>query len=140
MKKMFLQAVKFFMISGIGWLIDFSIYFIITKFFNFDVFVSNIISSIPAITFVFLFSTHKIFCQSNNKIHLNVKYLLYVTYQILLLYFISKFGQFLYDTSVNYFNNAYFIYENYKLIIKIFITPFTMVLNYIIIKLIVEKL
>jgi putative flippase GtrA len=139
LKKTFLQAIKFFMVSGIGWLIDFSIYFIITKFLNLEVFIANIISSIPAITFVFIFSTRKIFQNGNSKVDIKIKYVLYIAYQILLLYLISKFGQFLYDKLLGHFYAIHFIYENLKIIIKIFITPFTMVLNYIIMKLIVEK-
>ena len=59
--KLIKQAFKFFGISGIGWLIDFLIYTILTSVLKINVDVSNMISSLVGVSFVFLVSTRKIF-------------------------------------------------------------------------------
>jgi putative flippase GtrA len=140
MKKIINQSFSFFLISGLGWIIDFTIYTILTKVINLEVFISNIISSIPAITFVFIFSTRKIFKKNISKISIKNKYLIYVVYQMILLFIISKFGQFLFDSTSYLMKEILFIFNNYKIVIKIIITPFTMILNYIMMKLVVEKM
>ena len=49
------------MVSGVGWVIDFGIYTLLTGPMSFPVALSNYISSVPAITFVFFVSTRKMF-------------------------------------------------------------------------------
>ena len=68
LKKIVLQFVKFLFVSGTGWMIDFSLYFIFTSILKYEVFYSNILSSIPAITFVFIVSIKKIFRENRNGI------------------------------------------------------------------------
>ena len=89
-EKLFSQFIKFLLVSGIGWLIDFSLYIILTAEFNFKIFYANIFSSIPAISYVFLISTKKIFTKSNrNNLTIIQKYMIYFIYQLLLIFFIS---------------------------------------------------
>ena len=57
----FRQMSVFVVVSGIGWLIDLSVFFLLTNQFALNVFYSNILSSIPGFTFVFVVSTNKIF-------------------------------------------------------------------------------
>lgn len=143
MKKLILQAFKFFCISGIGWILDFSSFFLLTKFLNLSVFVSNILSSIPAVTYVFFTSTKKLFINSKNqKISINCKYLIYLIYQICFVCIVSLIAETIYKAIFNYVTslNISFILENLKVIIKICITPFTMILNFIFMKFLIEKL
>lgn len=133
------QIFSFLIVSGTGWLIDFSIYLILTYFAGFNVIVANICSSIPAITLVFLVSNKKIFKNKNSNLKLKTKYMVYFGYQLLLILCISEFGEFLYNTLFDIIEIP-LILSNLKLIIKIIITPITMILNFIVMKNLIEKL
>lgn len=138
-KKIFKQFMSFLLVSGVGWIMDFTIYFALTHFANFNVGFANILSSIPAITYVFLMSNKKIFKNLDSKLSLKVKYLIYFGYQLLLLLSISLLGEFLYDKLINLVT-IQFLLKNLKIFIKILITPITMTLNFIVMKNLIEKL
>lgn len=136
MKKLIIQFFKFLLISGTGWLIDTTIYTILTVILKYNVIFSNILSSIPAITFVFFVSTRKIFLTHIGKFSLNQKYLIYILYQIILITTVSIIGQILYNISENLLSNK----ELLKIIIKLTITPITMITNFFVMKFLAEKL
>lgn len=73
MKKIFFQVIKFFGISGIGWLIDMVIFTTLTNL-EVNTILSNIISSLVAVTFVYFTSTKKIFINKNKKIDYEYAY------------------------------------------------------------------
>ena len=136
-KKLFSQFVKFLFISGIGWLIDFCLYTVLTIKFNLKIFYTNIFSSIPAISYVFLMSTKKIFTKSHrNNLTIIQKYIIYFIYQLLLIFLISIVAQNLYTLVGKYNLN----FKMMKIIIKILITPVTMTINFFVIKYLTEKL
>ena len=137
MKKLFIQFFKFLIISGTGWLIDTSCYLILTLVFKQNVILSNILSSIPALTFVFFVSTRKIFSTNTGKLSIKKKYLIYFLYQIILIFSVSLLGQVLYDFLMNYF-----IIEKglLKILVKIIITPITMIINFFVMKFLAEKI
>ena len=136
-KKLFSQFIKFLFISGIGWLIDFCLYIILTTKFNLEIFYGNIFSSIPAISYVFLISTKKIFTTSHRKkLTIIQKYIIYFIYQLLLIFFISIVAQNLYILVREYNLN----FKMMKIIIKILVTPVTMTINFFVIKYLAEKL
>lgn len=139
-KKLVIQIVKFLLVSGTGWLIDFSIYLLLTLKFNFAVGYSNFISGLPALTFVFLISTRKIFKNNIEGLSLRRKYVIYFLYQMILIVIVSSFGQFLYAI-INGSSLYHFIIikENLKIIIKLIITPITMILNFCAMKILAEK-
>lgn len=137
MKDLLKQAVKFVGLSGIGWILDFLTYTIL-GFISSNVVVNNIISSWIGVTFVFIFATRKVF-QNQSQISLKWKYLIYLGYQVLLILLISKLlGQ------VNEFilvHNTIRIIGRFSTIIsKILVTPITMVLNFIVMKSVIERL
>jgi hypothetical protein len=136
MKKLIIQFFKFLLISGTGWLIDTTIYTILTVILKYNVIFSNILSSIPAITFVFFVSTRKIFLTHIGKFSLKQKYLIYILYQIILITTVSLIGQILYNISENLLSNK----ELLKIIIKLTITPITMITNFFVMKFLAEKL
>lgn len=136
MKKLIIQFFKFLLISGTGWLIDTTIYTILTVILKYNVIFSNILSSIPAITFVFFVSTRKIFLTHIGKFSLKQKYLIYILYQIILIVTVSIIGQMLYNISEPLLNNKGLL----KIIIKLTITPITMITNFFVMKLLAEKL
>ena len=136
-----LQAIKFLITSGVGWIIDFFVFTILTRFFSIEVIYANIISSIPAITFVFFVSVKKTFVVRRKKFRLKDKYLIYVAYQIILVLCISYIAQELYLAlrEMATFRQTV-IYSNLSIITKILITPITMITNFFIMKLIIEKI
>ena len=139
LKKILRQFIKFLFLSGIGWLIDFTLYLIFSNIFDFRIIYSNILSSIPAVTFVFFVSIQKIFIKNKKGLTLKEKYLIYFLYQVILIITISLLGQYLYLLILK--NIAIKIkLKILKLIIKILITPITMLINFIVMKFLIEKL
>lgn len=137
MKKLFLQAVKFIGLSGIGWILDFMT-FTVLGFFSENVTLNNFISSWVGVTFVFIFATRKVF-QNNSKIPLKMKYLIYLAYQCLLIYLISKLLGYVNAWIVKSIAIE-FVIKLAPTISKIFVTPITMILNFIVMKTIIEKI
>ena len=137
MKKLLLQAIHFIGLSGIGWILDF-ITFALLKLVSENLILNNFISSWVGVTFVFIFATRKVF-QNNSKISLKWKYLIYILYQIILILCISK----LLDL-VNAFILAHFtiaiLVKLSAIISKIVVTPITMILNFFVMKGLIEKL
>lgn len=80
MKKLFLQVLKFIGFSGIGWILDFSVYTGL-GFFSSNLDLNNRISSWVGVTFVFIFATRKVF-KNNSRISLKWKYFIYILYQV----------------------------------------------------------
>jgi hypothetical protein len=137
LKGLFLQAVKFVGLSGIGWILDFCTYFALS-FISTNLVANNIISSWLGVTFVFLFATRKIF-QNNNRISLKGKYFIYIFYQCVLIFFISHLLNALNVVILNHVTSAMIIKFS-AIISKILVTPITMVLNFFVMKGVIEKL
>ena len=137
MKKILLTGLKFIGYSGIGWLIDTTIYLILTNIFKLNIDISNMFSSLVGVTFVFIMSTRKIFINSN-KMNIKLKYLIYIIYQILLILLVSKLMLILKDYLLTL--NINIITKYISIIVKIIITPFTMLINFIVMKLLIEKI
>lgn len=137
MKNLIKQAIKFIGISGIGWLFDFTIYTVLGLFED-ALFINNVISSWVGVTFVFIFSTRTVF-KNNSKISLKAKYFIYIVYQCILIFLISKLLN-----QIDLFivsNISYVIVLKFSyLISKIIVTPITMILNFIVMKNIIEKI
>lgn len=138
MKKLIKQAVKFFGLSGCGWLLDFTAYTALGLWFPQTLFWNNIISSLVGATFVYLFSTRMVFQQSG-KISLKWKYLIYLTYQIVLIVSISKLLATINTLIVEHMTWE-IILRSSALLSKIIVTPVTMTLNFFVMKGVIEKL
>ena len=139
LKKILKQFINFLFLSGIGWVIDFTLYLLFSNIFNLKIIYSNILSSIPAVTFVFFVSTRKIFSKNNSRISLKEKYLIYFLYQLILILLISLLAQYLYLLSLKNISMNVEL-KLLKIIIKILITPITMLINFIVMKFLIEKL
>lgn len=138
MKRLIKQIVSFGLVSGTGWLIDFSVYSCITFIVGLNVGITNMISGLPAITFVFFVSTKKIFVNNLERLSIRQKYIVYFIIQIGVMFLTSCLGQFLYDLTVQT-NLTNIISDNLKLVIKIVITPCSMLINFIVMKILTEK-
>lgn len=137
MIKILKQAFSFFGISGAGWILDFIIYNILSGIFKINVDTSNFISSLIGVTFVFFISTRKLFI-NKSKINTKVKYIIYIVYQLILIFIASRIMVILkaYLSEVN----LKLIVNNISIVVKIIITPFTMIINYIFMKKLIEKI
>lgn len=131
------QAITFIGLSGIGWLLDFSA-FVLLGLFSSNLVLNNIISSWCGVTFVFVFATKKIF-QNNSHISLKWKYIIYLAYQAVLIYFISILLNEIHAFLLQEFTLA-LILTFAKPLSKILVTPVTMVCNFIVMKGILERL
>ena len=137
MKKILEQAVKFVGLSGIGWVLDFFIYTFLGLLSS-NVVENNMISSWVGVTFVFIFATRKVF-QNNNKNSLKWKYFIYIAYQIVLIFFVSKLLGIVNEVMVS--NIHIEMVDKFSAIIsKILVTPITLVINFIVMKGVIEKL
>ncbi|MCQ2514859.1 MAG: GtrA family protein [Ruminococcus sp.] len=128
---------KFIGFSGIGWILDFSV-FTVLGLFEDNVILNNIISSWVGVTFVFIFSTKSVF-QNNSKISLKIKYLIYLFYQCILIFLVSNILAWVNGIIISNINFEIILSFSH-LISKILITPITMILNFIVMKNIIEKI
>jgi len=136
---LFQQGWKFTLTSGVGWLIDFGVYTCLAVYVDVPVPVANMISSLPAITFVFCFATCKIFANKSGRIGLKSKYFIYLFYQAVLITMVSIFAGWLYVFCVEIMNRITEV-TCLKILVKCLITPITMCCNFVFMKIIVERL
>ena len=133
------KFIRFLGVSGIGWLIDFSTYCIFVFAFHVSVFQANIISAIPAVTFVFFVSARKIFVKKNSNFPLWLKYAIYISYTITLLLLVSMIGQWGYEIIMLY--DLFAVFRSYApILIKCGITGITILCNFFMMTLMVEKI
>ncbi|MVX62873.1 hypothetical protein GKZ28_04040 [Clostridium chromiireducens] len=134
------QGASFILISGMGFVIDFTTYYLLTSFIGIKISYANMISAVPAVTYVFFVATRKTFNAKKSKISITYKYLTYFIYQILLVTLISIFAQILYDKFYEFSTRWTIIENNFKIIIKCFITPITIICNFFVMKVLCEKI
>ncbi|MCH5207642.1 MAG: GtrA family protein [Oscillospiraceae bacterium] len=133
------KFIKFFFTSGIGFIMDFVTYTILTQLMNFEVLYANCISSIIGAVFVFFVSTHKIFEKGKGILPMPAKYAVYIVYQLLLIFLVSKLGEFINELIITYIN-VDLILQYSKLVCKVLITPVIMVCNFLVVRFIAEKI
>jgi putative flippase GtrA len=134
------EKVKFMLISGLGWLLDFSVYLFCFEIWKLSIEISIVLGIIPAVTFVFILSTTKIFRESIKKRwSLKKKYMVYIFYQGVLTIVISLCAKSLYICLVNLGPKDIYIFNDMGIIVKIIITPITLACNYIVMKFLVES-
>ena len=70
---------------------------------------------------------------------IGMKYLIYVSYQMILLLLVSSLGEYIVKWITNFAIYSKDIQMLAKIIAKIFITPITMLMNFIVMKIMVER-
>lgn len=137
MKNIFRQAVGFVGLSGIGWILDFCTFSGLGLISD-NVILNNFISSWVGVTFVFIFATRRIF-RNSSRISLKWKYLIYLVYQFVLIFLVSmllgRVNQFILNTV-----SVALIRRFSGILSKIVVTPATMILNFFVMKGVIEKL
>ena len=137
MKKLLVQAIRFVGLSGIGWLLDFCVFAILGNVSS-NVIANNFLSSWMGVTFVFLFATRKVF-RNNSRISLKWKYAIYLLYQLILIALVSQLLGFVNGLLLDYVHIS--LIEQFSgIAAKILVTPITMLLNFIVMKHLIEQL
>lgn len=131
------QAVRFVGLSGIGWLLDFTVYTALSFVLE-NLAVVNMLSSLVGASFVFLFSTRFVF-RNSHRVPLWMKYAVYIAYQLLLIWLISLL---LAQVNVLLLKllGGTFLAAFCPTLSKIFVTPITMCLNFFVSKFVIEKI
>lgn len=133
------QFISFLVVSGVGFLIDFSVYYYLTSYMGVPIAYANMISAVPAITWVFIISTRKIFQTSRHRYRVEVKYVIYLGYQAILLILVSQLAQRIYNYLYPCVYSVHFLSEYLNLLCKCLITPITMICNFLVMKFLSEK-
>lgn len=137
MKNLLQQAVKFIGFSGIGWLLDVAAYLLLGLLSQ-NLALNNMVSSWVGVTFVFTFSTCYVF-QNHSRIPLKAKYILYLLYQAVLIWGISHL--LVYIHGIIYGPLLYLGWASFAaLAAKILVTPMTMILNFLVMKGVIERI
>ena len=139
-KKLLEKFLRFVLVSGVGWLIDFAIYTALTKALRFPVVGANYLSSLVSVTFVFFVSTEKVLENRPGRLSMPQKYLLYVGYQVVLVTAVSFLAAWLDRllAALRFVQAAPLLAENTKLLAKLLITPVTMLCNFFVLRRITE--
>lgn len=137
MKRLIGQAVKFIGLSGMGWTLDFCIY-IGLQFVSENLVINNVISSWLGVTFVFFFASQNVF-DNNRKISMKWKYLIYICYQCILIFFISRLLSVINMVIADNITIVMALKFS-SIIAKLLVTPVTMFLNFFVMGCVIEKL
>lgn len=136
---MFQQITRFLGISGLGWILDFTVFTILGIILE-DLFYASVLSALAGASFVFILSP-KIIFKNKNNISLKIKYVIYIFYQILLILFISYLIVEVEHLLQLYLINYLPIIENLCYILsKILVTPVAMISNFLVLKIVIEKI
>ena len=138
MKKLLKQGIAFVGISGIGWIMDFVIFNLLNLRSSY-VAVNNMISSLVPVCFVFCVSTRKTFVQKDCGIPLKVKFVIYILYQIILILLVSQLLALIAAGLYHTFCGS-IIGDFSAMAAKILVTPLTMCMNFLVMKLLIERI
>lgn len=134
------EFVLFAIISGLGVIIDFVIMWCSLSFIGLTPFLSNCIGSTFGISFVFFVSSHKLFINKGHLIY--VKFLVYLIYSVGLIFVASSIIQYLsyIDIILKLQNILLLKFLPQPVFAKIIVTPFTLIINFIVAKLLIERI
>ena len=137
LRSLLIQAIRFVGLSGIGWLLDFTVYTVLSFVLE-NLAVVNMLSSLCGASFVFLFSTRFVF-QNSHRIPLWMKYAVYIIYQLILIWLISLLLAQINVFLVSFLGST-FLGAFCPTLSKIIVTPITMCLNFFVSKFVIEKI
>lgn len=133
----YIMFLKFFLLSGVGWLIDIFTFFVLTEFVSTSVVIANYISSFFGLTFVLFSSRKAIFDDATGwNSRQSFSYLCYHFLSISVYSFsLGALAGFL----INWLG-GHNILISAALVAKLIITPLNLVTNYIFIRLLYSAL
>ncbi len=137
LRRLMQQALRFLGLSGIGWLLDFTVYTLLSLRME-NLALVNVLSSLVGASFVFIFSTRFVF-RDSHRIPLACKYAIYIVYQLLLIWLISRLLAWI--AAVIALRAPWELLRRSSAILaKIIVTPVTMTINFFAMKAVIEKL
>lgn len=137
MKRLLRQAVGFMGLSGIGWILDFCVY-VAAGFFSGNPALNNTLSSWAGVTFVFLCARGRVF-QNQGRLPFKWKYVIYLLYQAVLIFCVSRLLGGI-NGAISGCVEDEWIVRLSPVIAKILVTPVTMVMNFFVMKGVMEKI
>ena len=137
LRQLLRQAVRFVGLSGIGWLMDFAVYTLLSLRME-NLALVNVFSSLVGASFVFLFSTRFVF-RDSHRIPLGLKYAIYIVYQLLLIFLISKLLAWI-AAGIALHAPWEILRRLAAILSKIIGPPITMTINFFAMKTVIEKL
>ena len=137
LRQLLRQILRFLGLSGIGWLMDFTVYTLLSLRME-NLALVNVLSSLVGASFVFLFSTRFVF-RDSHRIPLGLKYAIYIVYQLLLLSLISTLLAGI-AAGIALYAPWALLRKLAAVLSKIIVTPITMTVNFLVMKAVIEKL
>lgn len=139
-KKILRQFLAFGGISGIGWCLDFAVYTLLNP--KLGAVYSNMISSAVGVSFVFWVSTRRTFANNIHRLSLPWKYVIYLLYQCCAITLASvAIGGIEHGLQLLSAQLDIGLLLKYSYILaKILVTPFTLIINFVVMKILVEKI
>ena len=137
LRQLLRQAIRFVGLSGIGWLMDFTVYTLLSLRME-NLALVHVFSSLVGASFVFLFSTRFVF-RDSHRIPLGLKYAIYIVYQLLLIFLISKLLAWI-AAGIALYAPWALLRKLAAVLSKIIVTPITMTVNFLVMKAVIEKL
>lgn len=137
LRQLLRQILRFLGLSGIGWLMDFTVYTLLSLRME-NLALVNVFSSLVGASFVFLFSTRFVF-RDSHRIPLGLKYAIYIVYQLLLIFLISKLLAWI-AAGIALYAPWALLRKFSAILSKIIVTPITMTVNFLVMKAVIEKL
>ena len=126
------QFLVFAFFSGIGWLLDFFVFSLMEKVFEFSDFWSNFVSSYVGVSFVWFGSLKAVFNQESKG---NFNFLIiYWVYQLISILFYSMILHTA-AQSIEGMLTSTLLHANSGILAKIIITPFNLLTNFLFMKL-----
>ena len=124
--------ITFVLLSGVGWLCDFVTFTLLVKLFNVHSFEANFVSSYAGVTFVWFTSLKRVF-KFSGKGH-STFLLVYWCFQFVSILIYSQLLDMIVHVIPSVFQLAQ-ISQNPEIAAKIIITPFSLLTNFIFMKL-----
>ena len=137
LRRLLQQALRFLGLSGIGWLLDFTVYTLLSMRME-NLALVNVLSSLVGASFVFIFSTRFVF-RDSHRIPLAFKYAIYIVYQLLLIWLISRLLAWV-AAGIALHAPWELLRRLSAILAKILVTPVTMTINFFAMKTVIEKL
>ncbi len=136
LRQFYLQALKFIGVSGLGWCMDFALYSTLS-FGGLSLLLANIAGSTLGVSFVFVTSTRFIF-KNQGPVPLYIKYIAYLVYQAALIGGMSKLLVMMH-AFLEVHPLVFVPTPLLPLLAKMMITPVSMVINFVVLKHLIEK-
>nr|ABH02986.1 SpaC [Spirochaeta aurantia] len=135
---LFRQLVGFGLLSGIGWVLDFSVFLAISVTLGGSVWLANGVAGLCGATFVYFTSAKWTFGQSTPRLPWK-SYSLYLAYQVVAIVAFSLLAETIFQALRSEVLGSRLPEVHDKVISKIVVTPFSMGMNFLVMRRLTKK-